>query len=57
MVGLMNRARRRLQSSDRSQRYGLHGYWSRRIGQEHRLVYKVVDEEIRVAGCRFQYDD
>ena len=37
--------------------YGLHGYWSRRITQEHRLVYKVVDGEIRIASCRFHYDD
>lgn len=31
------------------------GYWSRRITDEHRLVYKVVGEEIRIAGCRYHY--
>ena len=35
----------------------MRGYWSRRITQEHRLVYKVVGEELRVAQCRFHYDD
>ena len=29
------------------------GYWSRRITDEHRLVYKVVDEEVRIAACRY----
>ncbi len=32
------------------------GYWSRRINQEHRLVYKVVDEEIYIAQCRYHYE-
>ena len=31
------------------------GYWSRRITDEHRLVYKVVGEEIRIAACRYHY--
>ena len=31
------------------------GYWSRRITDEHRLVYKLVDEEIRIAACRYHY--
>ncbi len=31
--------------------------WSRRISQEHRLVYRVVEEEnkIRVLACRYHY--
>jgi toxin YoeB len=33
-----------------------HGYWSRRITEEHRLVYKVVDDEIRVAACRYHHE-
>jgi len=38
--------------------YGLHDDWSRRIAAEHhRLVYRVTDEESRVASCRFHYDD
>ncbi|WP_024288487.1 Txe/YoeB family addiction module toxin [Cellulomonas sp. KRMCY2] len=32
---------------------GLHGYWSRRITDEHRLVYMVIDDEIRIAACRY----
>ena len=35
----------------------LRGYWSRRITQEHRLVYKVTGDELRIAQCRFHYDD
>jgi toxin YoeB len=31
--------------------------WSRRINQEHRLVYKVTDDAIIVLACRFHYDD
>ena len=26
-------------------KHGLSGYWSRRINDEHRLVYKVLDKE------------
>ena len=32
-------------------------YWSRRIDSEHRLVYKVVGEQIWVAQVRFYYRD
>ena len=31
------------------------GYWSRRI-DEHRLIYRIKDEEIHIAKCRFHYD-
>jgi toxin YoeB len=31
------------------------GYWSRRITDEHRLIYKVVNDEIRIAACRYHY--
>lgn len=37
-------------------KHGLHGYWSRRITAEHRLVYKVVDDEVRIAQCRLHYE-
>ena len=33
----------------------LSGYWSRRITQEHRLVYKYEDEMLTIASCRFHY--
>lgn len=36
-------------------KHGLSGCWSRRITDEHRLVYKVVDREIRIATCRYHY--
>lgn len=32
------------------------GYWSRRIDQEHRLVYKVVENTVYVAQCRYHYE-
>jgi toxin YoeB len=38
-----------------SLKHGLHGYWSRRITAEHRLVYKVVDDSVRIAQCRLHY--
>ncbi len=31
------------------------GYWSRRITDEHRLVYKVFEDRIHVVQCRFHY--
>lgn len=31
------------------------GYWSRRITDEHRLVYKIDGAEIRIAACRYHY--
>lgn len=37
-------------------KYDLSGYWSRRISLEHRLVYKVVGNELLIYGCRFHYD-
>jgi toxin YoeB len=32
------------------------GFWSRRIDEEHRLIYRVVDNEIQIVKCRFHYD-
>jgi toxin YoeB len=29
--------------------------WSRRIDGEHRLVYTVTDEKIRILACRYHY--
>jgi toxin YoeB len=31
------------------------GFWSRRINDEHRLVYRVVGETLEIAQCRFHY--
>lgn len=38
-------------------KHELKGYWSRRITDEHRLVYKVTDTEIIIISCRFHYHD
>ncbi|NOR87686.1 MAG: Txe/YoeB family addiction module toxin [Bacteroidales bacterium] len=32
------------------------GFWSRRIDGEHRLIYRVKDNEIQIVKCRFHYD-
>ncbi len=32
------------------------GFWSRRIDNEHRLIYAVRNNEILIAKCRFHYD-
>jgi toxin YoeB len=31
------------------------GYWSRRIDQEHRLIYKVTQEQILIVKCKGHY--
>jgi len=36
-------------------RYQLKGLWSRHITDEHRLVYKIANEEIIIVSCRFHY--
>lgn len=36
-------------------RFDKSGYWSRRINQEHRLVYKVFNNRIYIAQCRYHY--
>jgi toxin YoeB len=37
-------------------KHGFQGYWSRRITDEHRLVCKAAQGEIRIAACRYHYD-
>jgi toxin YoeB len=32
------------------------GFWSRRINNEHRLIYRYKEDEIHIAKCRFHYD-
>lgn len=32
------------------------GLWSRRINSEHRLIYRVLDDEIWIVKCRYHYD-
>ena len=36
-------------------RFELSGKWSRRISQEHRLVYQMADEMIVIFQCRYHY--
>jgi toxin YoeB len=36
-------------------RHQLQGHWSRRISDEHRLVYPVSDDTITIIACRFHY--
>ncbi|NLX29881.1 MAG: Txe/YoeB family addiction module toxin [Bacteroidales bacterium] len=36
-------------------RQNLSGFWSRRINSEHRLVYKVEDNTLYIAQCRYHY--
>ena len=37
-------------------KYKYKGYWTRRIDGEHRLIYKVMEDDILIAKCRFHYD-
>ncbi len=36
-------------------KYDWSGFWSRRINDEHRLVYTVQNENIIIAQCRYHY--
>ena len=38
-------------------KYEYSGWWSRRINQEHRLVYKIEEEKLIIASCFGHYDD
>ncbi|MCI9487094.1 MAG: type II toxin-antitoxin system YoeB family toxin [Lachnospiraceae bacterium] len=31
------------------------GWWSRRIDESNRLVYRIVNGQIEIAQCRFHY--
>ena len=42
-------------------KFGLKGFWSRRITGEHRLVYSIsgskrIDQKCTIIQCRFHYD-
>jgi toxin YoeB len=37
-------------------KHQLAGFWSRRIDEEHRLIYSVRGDEILIAKCRYHYD-
>ena len=36
-------------------KHGFQGFWSRRITDEHRLVYKVTERAVLIAQCRYHY--
>jgi toxin YoeB len=36
-------------------KHGLAGYWSRRINDEHRMIYKVEGDALLVAQLRYHY--
>ena len=36
-------------------KHQLRGCWSRRIDQEHRLVYQVTEDKIRILARRYHY--
>ena len=36
-------------------KHGFHGFWSRRITDEHRLVYKVTETDVLIAQCHYHY--
>jgi len=36
-------------------KHALSGYWSRRINDEHRFVYKVSDDAMFIAQLRYHY--
>jgi toxin YoeB len=36
---------------------GMNGYWSRRINEKDRLVYKIAGDDLRIAQCRTHYGD
>ena len=38
-------------------RENLSGWWSRRIDEENRIVYRVQDGALIIASCRNHYDD
>ena len=37
-------------------RHALAGYWSRRIDDEHRLVYKIDKDAVVIAQARYHYE-
>lgn len=36
-------------------KHDLKGYWSRRINDEHRLIYRVEDTFIKIIACKLHY--
>ncbi|NBB90501.1 MAG: Txe/YoeB family addiction module toxin [Spirochaetes bacterium] len=36
-------------------KHQLQGCWSRRINEEHRLIYEISGEQLRIISCRYHY--
>jgi toxin YoeB len=36
-------------------KHGLSGYWSRRINDEHRIIYKIEADSLFIAQLRYHY--
>lgn len=36
-------------------KHELAGYWSRRIDREHRVIYQISPDKIRILACRYHY--
>ena len=36
-------------------RHEFGGYWSRRITDEHRLIYRIDGNDVLIASCRYHY--
>lgn len=36
-------------------KHGLTGYWSRRVTEKDRLIYKIEDDTIYIIGCKGHY--
>ena len=36
-------------------KFAFKGYWSRRINDEHRIIYKAGDDATLIAQCRYHY--
>lgn len=37
-------------------RHALSGYWSRRINEQHRIVYKIKEDSLFIAQLRYHYE-
>jgi len=38
-------------------RHDWQGYWSRRINEADRIIYRIQDGKLEIAACRSHYDD
>ncbi|WP_093319693.1 Txe/YoeB family addiction module toxin [Thorsellia anophelis] len=37
-------------------KHNLAGFWSRKINEEHRIIYEISDTAILIASCRYHYE-